>query len=504
MDRDTHDRPEAAETQPVHEHRILGKQSRLFRGGITVLAALLFSLGAAQAEETSNGTAAARSEAREIVTFLAGPDFAGRDALTGDATLAAGYVLAQVREAGLLPAGDDGTYVQRFNLVEERPDVAEAQLAAGEQAGVHGTDYTFNSADAPLDVTAPVLTLTVNDPVDAMLFAEENAAELQGAVVLLETEFEAPSAYLPALSEAGALAVLVIGDVEEQEPVWQTRNEEHTFLEDVKLVASLSGRITPSFADELLAAGEVTLHVSFETRTVPAVNILARLPGTNPLAPAVMVGAHLDHLGVMDGDMFPGADDNASGVAAALLTARQLAGSDRRPDGDTFFAFWTAEERGALGSAHYVTSPTVPLENLEGYINLDMVGRNTTEPGVDDVSVIGVQLPAGTEALRTATIEGLDAYPDNTMKLRAEQLLELHGLARMSDVLEAEGQTIDLRPVFYLSSDTISFLHAGVPTLALSSGMHTDYHAPGDTADKISYGKIAKIADLLADLILKR
>src|SRR5690625_4842336 len=147
MDRDTHDRPEAAETQPVHEHGALGsKRSRLFRGGITVLVALLFSLGAAQAEETSdgNGTAAARSEAREIVTFLAGPDSAGRDALTGDATLAAGYVLAQVRGAGLLPDGDDGTYVQRFNLVEDRPDVAEAQLAAGEQAGVHGTDYTFN------------------------------------------------------------------------------------------------------------------------------------------------------------------------------------------------------------------------------------------------------------------------------------------------------------------------------------------------------------------------
>lgn len=468
-------------------------------GGLMLFALLLPGLVAAQPAVAGETRAAA--EARETVEFLTGPDFLGRDALSGDATLAAGYVLAQLHEAGLRPAGEDGSYVQRFNLVQERPDTAAALLAISGREGVYGSDYSFSSAHAPLEATAPVVSLTATDPADAFTFAEENAAELAGAVVVVETDFEAPSAYLPPLSEAGALAVLVVGEVSDRTPVWQTRTEEPTFLDDLQLTSALSGRISPAFAAELLEAGEVTLSVPLEARTVPAVNIIALLPGEDPFAAPIMVGAHLDHLGVLEGETFPGADDNASGVAAALLTARQLAGSSQRPEGDVIFAFWTAEERGALGSAHYVTNPTVPLGSLRGYINLDMVGRNTTEPDLDDVAIVGVEIPAGSEALRTVTLEGLDPYPDNALKLEAEQLLEAHGLTAMQDVLEVEGQTIDLRPVFYLSSDTVSFIQAGVPTVAFSSGLHADYHAPGDTADKLSYGKIAKIARLLVELL---
>lgn len=465
---------------------------------------LAFSLCYSTAQPVAAAETRAAEDARRIVTDLTGPDFLGRSALTGDDLLAAGYVLERLSGLGLHPAGDLGGYLQRLTLVQERPDTAAAELSVAGRPAAYGVDYAFSAAPAPIDTVAHVLSLTVGTPADASAFVESQAERIRNAVVLVETELEAPSAYVPALSEAGAVAVLTVRDVRDRAPVWRTRTEVRTFLSDLNLTSVATGEVTPRFAEALRQAGDVTLHLPLETRSVRAANVLARLPGTDPKAPALLIGAHLDHLGVIEGETYPGADDNASGVAAVLLAAEALSRSAQQPAGDVIFAFWTAEERGALGSAYFVTQPTVPLGRLRGYVNLDMIGRNTTAPDIDDLMVLGHEIPAGVDALREVLTNGLDAYPDNSLKLEVDAMLGQHGLAEMSGVLEVGDQRIDLCPTFYLSTDTVSFLQAGVPTLSLSSGMHADYHSPGDSAEKLSYGKIGKVVGMLVELAMLR
>src|SRR5262249_26546942 len=163
-------------------------------------------------------------------------------------------------------------------------------------------------------------------------------------------------------------------------------------------VALASGAITPAAADLLLAGTARTLAdltatarqrpTSFATATRVqlkidlaaadrvASNVVAVLPGTDPklAGEAVVVGAHYDHLGRVDGQVHPGAADNASGTAVVLGLARTFSAAGGAPR-TLVFALFAGEELGLLGSAHYVRNPEWPLERTVAMVNFDMVGR---------------------------------------------------------------------------------------------------------------------------------
>src|SRR2546427_12178155 len=109
---------------------------------------------------------------------------------------------------------------------------------------------------------------------------------------------------------------------------------------------------------------------------VRAVNVVGILPGHDPALAdeAVVIGAHFDHLGRVDGDVYPGADDNASGTAVVLGLARAFAASGGTAR-TLVFALFGAEELGLIGSRHYVGHPVVPLAQTVAMVNFDMVGR---------------------------------------------------------------------------------------------------------------------------------
>jgi Zn-dependent M28 family amino/carboxypeptidase len=106
-------------------------------------------------------------------------------------------------------------------------------------------------------------------------------------------------------------------------------------------------------------------------------NVLAVVPGSDPglRDQAVVMGAHMDHLGRTGERYYPGADDNASGVAALLEIARAFAAGQHQPARTLVFAFWTGEEEGHLGSQYYCGHPAWPLERTSVYLNLDMVAH---------------------------------------------------------------------------------------------------------------------------------
>jgi len=211
-------------------------------------------------------------------------------------------------------------------------------------------------------------------------------------------------------------------------------------------------------------------------REVVMRNIIGVLPGSDPAraGESLVIGAHYDHLGYGEsggraedrGTIHPGADDNASGVAVLLELARALAGKPQ-PRSVVFVAF-TGEESGRLGSRHYIESATrYPVDGMIAMVNLDSVGRLGARPLL---------------ALGSGTAQ--------------EWVHILRGAGYVTGV-QVTALADDIG-----SSDQTSFIEAGVPAVQLFSGVHEDFHRPGDTADKIDAAGLEKTAQVLKELAI--
>lgn len=201
---------------------------------------------------------------------------------------------------------------------------------------------------------------------------------------------------------------------------------------------------------------------------LPLTNVMARIEGKNPNEIVVM-GAHYDHLGVdplLDGDkIYNGADDNASGVSAVLQIARAFLESGVKPERTIIFALWDGEEKGLLGSEHFVL--TYPdLSKIKGYINFDMIGRNNNEAKPKHVVYFYTE-----------------AHPAFGQWLKND--VEKYGLQ-----LEPNYRPWD-RPIG--GGDNGSFAKRDIPIIWYHTDGHPDYHQPSDHADRINYEKVVEI-----------
>jgi hypothetical protein len=194
---------------------------------------------------------------------------------------------------------------------------------------------------------------------------------------------------------------------------------------------------------------------------------------------AVIVSAHYDHLGVDErGVIFPGADDNASGVAVLLGMARAAAKMSTRQT--VLFISFGAEEPGLVGSGVYVRAPFWPLERTRALINFDMVGRNFFEAGVKREAAAGVVGLEGDPGARDAA-EGAAA---------AAGLALVPVPARLMELFSAQDRTDD----WWFRRQNILSIH-------FSTGYHRDYHQPTDTPDRLVPMQMERIAKTAAGLL---
>jgi hypothetical protein len=215
-----------------------------------------------------------------------------------------------------------------------------------------------------------------------------------------------------------------------------------------------------------LADGGVAADIVCDEAERDLCNVVAHLPGTDPTLPRVVLGAHLDHLAGEAGGkapvVYPGADDNASGVAVAVELARQMKkGSGLRAVDVVFF---DGEEQGRRGSRSYVarTSPAA----LFAMVNLDTVGRLAGR--------------------RLLVLDGDSA---------TEWVHAVRGVGFTT------GVTAELAPQGGGASDQQSFLDVGVPAVQLFSGPHADYHRPSDTADRVEAVSLVHAAVVARELV---
>jgi hypothetical protein len=404
------------------------------------------------------------------VTALTAPEMEGRGSGTAGGERAARYIADVLARAGLRPGGDGGTFFQEFPVARIPglgPGSVLESAASARRAGPPppaleiGRAWTPHGGSATGEVVGEVVFVGHDD------YA---AVDARGRIALARSGASAPTRasrleQLIAARRAGARALLIVADTLP------------AVAATAAPVAILSGSITPSAADALLSGSgrsldtlvrpaptgvRVRLRVDLATEERRAANVIGVLPGSDP-APggeAVVIGAHYDHLGREGGDVYAGADDNASGTAVVLGLAESLAAA--RPARTLVFILFAGEEMGLLGSDHHVRHPSaVPVERMAAMLNFDMVGR-----------LEGRRLLVG----------GVDT---------GSSFRGLVDTAAKEAALDVEPRPAGTGP-----SDHTRFHGAGVPVLFFHSGSHGDYHRPSDTADRVDAAGMARVAHL--------
>ena len=446
----------------------------------------VFTLCLAMAADTSDPVV---ERLRRDVQHLAGPELRGRGNGSEDLDKAAAYILEAHRRLGLkaeiqrvpfilrvererqsatLQGGTDPRHLQWGRDIEALPGSGSGTFTARPLvfAGL-GLRTATRDDLAGLDLKGKVALVALRLP-DLPAFASLGGRE------------RSLSNRAQALIQAGAVAVLGIADGELPHglapgPSWTTAPApllaapSRIFQE---ALPDLGGRIKklgegPQSCD-LPAALDLDLQLKPVDGHLP--NVIALIPGRDPsLAKEyVVLGAHLDHLGVRrprgrEGDAAVphfGADDNASGSALVLELARRF--TEERPRRSMLVMHFGGEEMGLVGSRYWMGHPTVDLSQVKFMANFDMVGRVPRERPRLRLLAPGVSLP---------------------------QLARLAALA-------PEGLTVvpDPAEFIYGGSDHQSFTGRGIPTSFFFTGLHKDYHRPTDTPEKLNLEGMSLLA----------
>ncbi len=488
-----------------------------------ILACFALSLIAADAP-TTVGTADQQRFLTDIKTLTV-PEMEGRGDGTKGLSKAAHVIEQRYKSLGLPPAGRNG-FFQPFDVITGR------RLRSGNrvQEAAYLVDVASEHRNFKLHEDFIPLSFSANGSVNAPLvfagygitapeysYDEYQGLDTKGKVVLvLRGEPTVLSAKSPerghtphesVISKAinaknhGAAAIIVVngklptGEEDVLPRFGEAEGPEDAGILCVQVKNSVAdmwlqsrgmtlSQIQTEVGGALQAGGSLSspptktilsLTVNIERIHATVNNVLAYLPGKTD--EYVILGAHYDHLGRGEshslapsqiGQIHPGADDNASGTAGVLELARLFAPLKGQLQRGILFANFAGEELGLLGSAEWVKNPTRPLDKAVAMLNMDMIGR------IKDGKVYIGGLGTGT------TFQSILDQAESHTAFKYEN-----------------------SPGGYSSSDHTSFVTKRIPVLFFFSGLHSDYHKPSDTWEKINADSAAHLLDLVSNVALR-
>jgi hypothetical protein len=251
-------------------------------------------------------------------------------------------------------------------------------------------------------------------------------------------------------------------------------------------VLSLKQKIEKTLKPSSMVLRGVTFTISstVKTRLINSPNVLGYIEGSDPELKEefLVIGAHLDHLGKRGDYIFNGADDNGSGSVAVMEVAQAFALNPVKPKRSILFALWTGEENGLLGSRHYVSHPSFPIEKTIANINLDMVSREWDKRRLKMMSrLFGTQLS-------DETIKKIDVSKFITFSYDANH-------PKTREAAKLNNQYVGMTMIFRESrgvytggggSDHMSFGLKKIPWCYFMAGVTEDFHQPSDSIHKVS------------------
>jgi Zn-dependent M28 family amino/carboxypeptidase len=477
----------------------------------------------------------------EYVKVLASDDMEGRETGSEGLRKAAAYIVEQLKNDGLQPAGNDGFY-QPVKFVSRQIDESGSSLAlvrnGKEEPLVLGEDAMFSTrVDLAPEVDAQLVFVGYGIRVPEKDYDDFAGLDLKGKVAVmisgspaqlpaaLASHYQSMAERARALRRAGAVGMISIPNPASMDIPWSrmtlARGRPSMALADMALNESEGIKLlvifNPADADKLFEGSpykfqqlaglakerqdlprfaltaSIKARAKVDQQDVESDNIIAKLPGTDPKLKDeyVVLSAHMDHLGIgepINGDrIYNGAMDNASGTALVLDVANSLQHSQAKLKRSVLLVFVTAEEKGLLGSKYFAAHPTVPKKSIVADINTDMF------------------LPIF--PLKLLTVYGLDESSLGSM---------VRDVARLQGV-QVQPDPEPLRNVF-IRSDQYSFVRQGIPSLAMSVGFkpgspeaatHKNwlterYHAPSDDVNQpVDLAAAGKFEDIVQGLAVK-
>ena len=490
---------------------------------------LFFSTVNAQID---SGEVDAIKKIRTNLEFLASDELEGRESTTKGETISSLYIARELERYGVKAFSDDGTYFQNFE-VEVRwvdknskvtfiADDGETELKLGDDFllskdpipgevysdknfeivfagyGVKANSYGYDDY-ANIDVNGKVVLIFRDAPLldGEKVFSDEDHKKYSDTNYKIETAVENGATgilFLPrssiskywrwikhrAISSSFKLAGNEVDNNEATIPV---------LLLSLETAADLLSCDKFSFEEisEEVENGELpkpfllNKKVKLDYKTYNEIrtsrNIIGIIEGTEEelLDEYVTFGAHYDHVGVTEGEIYNGADDNGSGTVAILEAARRIAllKENRR---SILVIFHAAEEKGLLGSK-YLTANSDFMEDLVVNINVDMVGRES----IDSIFCIG------SDMLSAELHELVQKVNDETVNF----------------VLDYKFDDPNDPNRYYYRSDHYNYAKHGIPIVFFYDHMLEDYHKPTDDVEKINFNKIEKISTLITELALR-
>ncbi|MEM1002584.1 MAG: M28 family peptidase [Bacteroidota bacterium] len=504
---------------------------------LLIVSSLFFTCGTSKKQsqqDTSNSTSTTETNAnspevyantitadelKDMLFTYASDDFEGRDTGEQGQKKAIEYLRQQYLDMGVAAPLEGGeNYFQEVPLVKQKTAIANVVINGEEYKAFedqiviminesidmntedivyvgYGIDSENYSDYKDIDVRGKVVLAKAGEPKDESgnyvttgttekskwtegrqaISSKRDAALEKGAAVFIYAEnslFKRYAPYLERLARNGTNRNLSL-----------VNNKESMLM--IMSNSVLAEAIYPDIYDDDKSKkieSSIVIKAENQSEIIQSENVLAYIEGSEKPDELVVISAHLDHVGITDGEVYNGADDDGSGTVAVVEIAEAFKTAvleGHTPKRSILFLHVTGEERGLLGSRYYTDiDPIFPLSNTVANLNIDMIGR--TDPKRTEGNRNYVYL-IGSDKLSTELHELSEEVNNKYCNVELDY--------KYNDENDPNR--------FYYRSDHYNFAKNNVPVIFYFNGTHADYHQPSDTPDKIEYDLLENRARLV-------
>jgi hypothetical protein len=490
--------------------------------------------GGAATARFGNTDGITAAQLRTYLEFIASDELEGRDTPSRGLDIAAMYIAQHLKQWGIKPAGDVGTYFQKFPLKRSKIDVPNTRLELNNQTFVYGEDFLANFNPANVSASNivyashgwvlkskninPYQGIDVKDKIVVVVNSLPKGVTFNDLQGKAGEDWFSPPLYAQTNGAKAVIAFGTFGSLANWKAAKYDQTEKGgltfgqpqvqitipTITANPRLIAALfqgekvngsnvyTKAIQQDFVEpfDLKPTKKINLSVAVKTENTHSQNVIGILEGSDPVLKNeyVAIGAHYDHVGMNpfwagEDKIWNGADDDGSGTVAVMAMAEAFSKGAQRPKRSILFLWVAGEEKGLWGSEYFTDNPTVPINSIVAQLNIDMIGRaqaagdenhprNKNLPKPGEVFVIGSKL----------------------MSSELGELSEATNKAFLNMTFNYKYDDPKDPEQFFYRSDHYNFAKKGIPIIFYMDGDHADYHQPSDSIEKIDFANMEKIA----------
>ncbi|WP_428228493.1 M28 family peptidase [Flavobacterium sp.] len=465
-----------------------------------------------------------KSDFAGTLSFLASDWMQGREATQKGGFMASEYIASMMGLYQLVPYNPESGYYQDFKIKEHKVKKASLEIKKGQETVLlsPNADFQITPTAQSLQKESQIVFAGYGLSLPQQNYDDYKNQNIKDKIVVVLNGFpghqdstsvnykklnplfpeqnDLEDLKLQTAISKGAIALIIIEPKGKFKPQNAKKNTVFHSLENSTITSIPVFKISNSAAEKLLSGTNISLSsmekksaqkltiattllkntkvnfsIELQSQSFPVRNVLGMIPGKDTTK-TIIVGAHYDHLGIINDSIYNGADDNASGTSGMLALAKKWSESKAKPQFNMLFASWTAEEMGLLGSEYFVQHFDFENQKILLAINMDMISRSAPEDKMHRILSIGTQ-------------KGSD-HLQEMINFSNHKLSKPFAL----DLWETNGHT---------GSDYASFTAKGIPIMTVFSGFHEDYHTPRDKTAKVDLDKMQDVLFIVNNSLLR-